>query len=128
MVVKFLWEGYANKAPCDKVTQNYEIGGLKLVDLKSRDLALKISWVSKLTNREESSTSPLYYLLPIKDKVLWNCNIAAKDVRKLKIKSSLPYQFWEQWADFNHYTPCNVEEVMTQTLWFNSHIKRANKL
>ena len=46
IISHFLW-GKSNKFRYDRVIQNYEHGGLKLVDLESKNAALKLSWVLK---------------------------------------------------------------------------------
>ena len=128
-MAKVLWQGYDNKVKYDKVIQEYEVGGLKFVDLKTRNEALKMSWVERLNVKvtENEDTSFIYLPLPIKDALIWKCNTSNTDVKKIVQKNNLlSLQTWELWSKFHYHTPTNFSEVKRQVLWCNSHIKRAN--
>ena len=68
LIIKFLWAGYADKVNYEKTIQQYSVGGLKLMDLEAKDIALKTSWVAKLNN--ENISEIFYVPLPIKSKLI----------------------------------------------------------
>ena len=49
LILDFLWEGKKPKIANSRLTSNYIQGGLKLVDLETKDLSLKVKWF-KLIN------------------------------------------------------------------------------
>ena len=106
MISKFIWKSKAKKIKYEKAIQDYHRGGVKLVDLKSKDRAMKASWVGRAlaTNREDF---PLYYWLPIDNHIIWQCNTLEGDFKANDTELSLPLQAWKVWSSINAHTPQN---------------------
>ena len=86
LILEFIWNEKEYKISSDKLIQDYEHGGLKLIDLEAKNLALKAAWVT--IGKVESS--PIYYDLPIKSPLIWNCTI--KETDKVFRNSQSVYQ------------------------------------
>ena len=54
MFYKFLWDGKEDKKKRSIMISDYENGGLRMLDLNSFNKALKLSWVSKYLNDNNS--------------------------------------------------------------------------
>ena len=112
--------------------QSYKRGGLKLIDLRTKEIVLKCTVVSK---KIELDTQPWWLmlvgkLLPLKEIYFWNTNVHGKDVDKIckqgNIKSvSIIKDYWKAWANVHFNTEVG-EEVMSQMILFNSNIRFRN--
>ena len=82
LLYKFLWKGN------DKVTKasainNYEEGGIKIIDIKSLIKSLCLSWLKRLYG-DNSGTWKNYLEYILKDSgglMLFNCNYNVNDLR-----------------------------------------------
>ena len=122
----YLWKGGIPRIRYTKLVQEYDKGGLKLVDLEEKDLAMKRKWVENLRNREV----PWFYeFLPIKDERIWQTNTSSNDVKKYmkNTRNDFPAQVWFAWSKYNFMTPLTESEMASQILWGNSFIRRINK-
>ena len=121
----FLWNGKKAKIAY-KIMQNPKSqGGLNLVDLRNKDIALKATWPQIL------ATEPKYAKLVYHNmgqgafgENIWRSCIKPEDVKHLGIQSD----FWEDvlwsWASYNYY---NNQNTGNQLIWYNSNIRIANK-
>lgn len=128
IVSNFLWDGGRPKISFNKLCNDKEYGGLKLVNLRNKDLALKCQWVA--TARQFTNIRTLSeQFLPEIGQDFWLCNFKCTDVDKI-VKNS----FWRDVAyawSYTHWHTLdwdNVSLIAAQTLWFNSHIKVDRKL
>ena len=78
LIYKFLWSDKKPRITHKKIIQDCAQGGLKLVDLRAKDLAMKASFVTKAI---QNPNSPIYYDLPIKDERMWQCNLNFLDFK-----------------------------------------------
>ena len=70
IVTDYLWDEEVHSIRYSKLIQNYNDGGLKLVDLELKDKVLKASWVSRINPVKTKLTSAgIYVSLPIKNHV-----------------------------------------------------------
>ena len=78
----FIWEGKPSRIAYHKIFQNYDVGGLRLSDLKTRNLSLKTTWVRCIFDYDGEAFWPIfaYENLPIKNELIWFCNITSNDV------------------------------------------------
>ena len=125
ITAEFIWGSPVHKIQHNRVVQQYEEGGLKLVDLTAKDKAMKA--VAVLRSMVSPGTSPLFHGLPIKNDMIWKCNIAPEDLKTHPL-NSYAYQAWKVWASVNFIIPTSTQDVLNQYLWFNHHIRRAGIL
>ena len=101
--------------------------GLKLVDLQTKDLALKAPWITRLRDRNEEEMRWFYNSYPIKDDRIWRCNTSPKDIKINKELFSVCKNIWKAWSHY-HYQEViqDTQEILNSILWGNSLIHKAN--
>ena len=86
----FLWDSKGNKIEGrTKIINDYDKGGLKMIDIQSFNASLKMKWVQSYLNTENKGTWNMffdYYLERYSGKLLFLCNLKQKDASRLKIK------------------------------------------
>ena len=90
ITLAFLWEGKAHKIRYEKLIQNYNKGGLKLIDLEAKAYALRAKWPLYFKDRQENW---LYGVLKL-DHRIWQFNIEVKDVARI-CESLRGHQYFE---------------------------------
>ena len=77
----FLWKGK------DKVTRlsainNFEGGGIKMIDIDSMVMALRLAWLKRIFNDNENTwkTYLLYLLKDVGGFLIFECNYVMKDL------------------------------------------------
>ena len=125
IIREFLWNGRKSKINYQTLQIQKKEGGLNLVNLKNKDIALKSTW-PQILHQEKDYANLVYTSMRcngIKEDI-WRCNLKSEDVRKLKISNS----FWEDvlrsWAEYNYYTNVRIEN---QLIWYNSRIQIGKK-
>ena len=125
----FLWNGKKSKIKYNKITQSYEEGGLKLVDLEAKNTALEASLVKKL-KQTKADLRWFYSMLPIANASIWNLNISVQDIQKIqgnKNNMNISMEIWKEWSKFYYYDVETVTEIAAHIPWVNSHIHRQNE-
>ena len=85
MVVDFLWEGRVPKISYDKLVQNHDKLGLKLVDLRIKETALKCSWIAN--NYNTPHLEWLYDKLPVRDNKNLGMQFKSQGRKKVRPRS-----------------------------------------
>ena len=128
MVRNFLWRGKRDKIPFKLLLSGKECGGLKLVNLKIRNSALKISWLFKtnvFARNIKESIAPMEL-----GHDFWDCQLNSKHV-KLFLPDWTPV-FWkqvtEEWFAFTWgFDEEDPNRIRSQVLWCNSNILVENR-
>ena len=118
----FLWNGAKPKIVLTTLQANKVSGGLKLVNLKKKERALKLTWLQVLKNETQYANMVYTFMDPILKEDIWRCNLEKTDV-KLIVKNDFWKAILESWADYNYQTECSGEQL----IWWNSKIRIANK-
>ena len=72
IVLEFIWEKKKPKIRYNKIIQDWQYGGLKLIDIENKDHALKAAWLARWVKQNTLDDKQwLYANLPIKDQRLW---------------------------------------------------------
>ena len=130
IILEFLWSKKPSKIKYNKLVQKYEDGGLKLIDLRSKDIALKAAWVPRWkAKKSQADLNWIYINLPIKDERIWLCNISQRDLTNLvKVgKLDMGYQVLKAWNRLNYSTVLDQEMFTHTPIWLNSEIRRADE-
>ena len=117
----FIWNNKKSKIAYNILQNPKEAGGLNLVNLEKKDIALKATWPQILY--KESEYSKMVYSMmkcsTLQDDI-WRCHLNQQDVKCLKITN----QFWQDvltsWSHYNYYYQNRYEN---QLIWYNSDIK-----
>ena len=125
-IVNFLWDGKTPRIAYHKLIRDYDQLGLKLIDLETKNIALKAAWIPKWFHKKD--TDWIYCTLPVKNNKIWLCNIKPSDVRKLVgidfDTCDVAGSIWYAWAEYTYKYPESTEEVLDSLLWGNSLIVR----
>ena len=129
LVKDFIWNGRKAKIALRTLQGEKENGGLGLVNLRTKDIALKLQWIPKIyKNQAGSEKEIIYYNMgnPIGD-AIWEASIREKDIRN---KGGDP--FWKDvlvyWTLVNGNEPTNKVEILNQVIWQNSAIRIQDKI
>ena len=73
----FIWDQKPDKINRNILCQNYNNGGLKMIDLKKNVLSLKASWVKRILDKDNNGQWKDIYLNKLKNyggELLFECN------------------------------------------------------
>ena len=129
LITKFLWSDGPAKIAYNKLIQDHENMGLKLVDLELKDLALKAAWPVRWNNKDPGDSKLILNQLPIKDSSIWDCNIKSSDISKITPPNLVSpiYAIWSAWAKLTYNADISdFDEIIFQTICGNSNIRQCN--
>ena len=123
LLFKFLWKG------TDKVTRlsainEYENGGLKMIDLESMIQSFRLAWIKRTFEAYDSTwKSYLRHLLNrFGGLFLFHCNY---DVKDIPITSQFYSELLKWWSDFRE--EFDTERDRQNIVWNNKEIRINNK-
>ena len=123
LMSKFIWNGHKPKISLKVLQTSKQLGGMNLVNLEYKDIAIKTSWITMLdTDPLLENTVYTILKLTIKKKFWW-CNLQVADVKK--VLPELKDRFWIQVAEA-WFQSRNTHERKRQYLWYNSEIRVQN--
>ena len=126
IITEFLWGHKPPKIRYLKLIQNYDKMGLKLIDLKEKDYALKASWITRW-KKQGGIPDWIYVNLPVKSELIWSCNLSQKDIEMHFCRGiDMGAQLLRAWGRITYQTHPDFEDFITTPLWANSDIRRAN--
>ena len=131
IITRFIWDNKTPKFKYNYLIRDYSQGGLKLVDLKSKNDSLKCKWMVKAVKNNHTFWS-LYgtKLMGLPIERLVNCNITVKDIKGTmgQKTQSIWLDIWTAWAEYNFRYNIQREEIPSELLWYNSNVRfRQNK-
>ena len=129
MLTQFIWNGKKPKIRIEDLMKDKQDGGCRLANIIARDKALKVQWIKRV--QEDLVLAALFkYFIggKIQSALLWECNFKRKDILIIfKCKNKFWKSILEAWADVNFSSPQTVAQIANQVLWYNSHIRIANR-
>ena len=121
---RFLWNGKSAKIAFQVLKNPYDQGGLKLVDLKAKDKALKATWPQILLDEKDYSVMVYSVLCPELHELIWKVYLRPEHVKLFNISN----QFWSDvlaaWCEYNYWHNFQIDN---QIIWYNSRILVENK-
>ncbi len=132
ILFSFLWNNKVERIRRTTLILPLDEGGIKMPHLPSFNYAIKLSWLKRLLQADNTRAWKSLFLhnIPIQDDLLWTCNLKKDDVSILTDKCV--NKFWkevfEAWAIFNFKDDKGNEDIRKQVLWFNSYIKVQGKV
>ena len=75
MILKFIWNGHKPKISLKTLQASKTCGGLKLIDLRKRDAALKTTWPGILTTDNKLSQIVYLDIGCVLNEQIWRCNL-----------------------------------------------------
>ena len=124
----FLWDGRGDKIKRTEMINDYEKGGLKMLDIQIFNRALKSIWIQKYLDDNNTGKWKLifdFYLSKQGGKHLFSGNLRTKDVQNLGLGNEFLNEILCIWAEINFQeTLCDFQN---SPLWHNSLIREANQ-
>ena len=130
LVKGFIWDNKKSKISNVRLQQEWEYGGVKLVDLMLKDKSLKLSAFLHIINADPNSllNTILASYANISIDFLKDSNLQCKDI-PLRLKAfPFLYDILSSWCYINFYHPTSCEDILSQRIWYNSNIRIANKV
>ena len=106
---------------------DYDKGGLKMVDIKSFSQALKLKWIGKFLDNDNQSKWKLfftYYLQEYGGTLIFQCNLRCNDVPLLKLRNTFLEEILQIWTQINFAS--EEQDFYNACIWYNSMV-RINK-
>ena len=129
IILQFLWDGKPARIRYNKLIQNYNKNGLKLVDIEAKNHVTKAMWPIRWQLKHRlNKIHWLYMNMPIKDERLWLCRLDVNDINKY-IKNSVDMcsQILKSWSILTRSHDFDPTTFYNTPLWYNSDIRRANE-
>ena len=129
---KFLWDGKGDKIKRSIMISDYENGGLRMLDLNSFNKALKLSWVRKYLNENNSGKWKLLFDFQLEDyggAEFFRGNLDRNDVSKyINVPDPFITEIVQIWTELSFEdTVKSMEHFLSLNLWHNSLVKVGKK-
>ena len=128
---KFLWDGKGDKIKRTVVINGYQEGGIKMLDIKSFNSALKATWIPKyldVNNKGKWKIVFKYWLSRIQKENIFTYNLSRKVAQAINVDDKFLQELIEIWAEVNFQGKLrSLKEFEEQTLWHNSLIRIENE-
>ena len=127
----FLWDGRGDKIKRDIIISEYKSGGLRMIDIKSFNKALKSTWNKKYLDKDNHGKWKLFFDLHLTDyggTDLFKGNLNKNDLHKYyKISDTFLSEVLQIWSEisFNGNITSN-KQFRSMNLWHNSLFKVGN--
>ena len=125
VVRDYIWGGKKSKIALQILQNPKEEGGLNLVNLKNKDIALKATW-PRILEKEKEYSQLVYSIMrcSIIQQDIWRCTLLPEHVEVIKIKNTFWQDTLKSWCVYNtkqYQLPEN------QIIWLNSYIQVQDK-
>ena len=123
LIYNFIWNGNNDKVKRTLLEQDFEQGGLKMLDFETMVKAAKIKWIKRYFDGEHADWKIMFETFCCKE----NLNVYLRsnfDVKELT--NSIPSYYMESikyWCTLK----TNVIDGFDQFIWYNKRIKLGNK-
>ena len=118
-ISQFLWNNKRAKIPLRTLQSSKSVGGLKLINLKNRDTAIKITWQRLLKKDPKMANLAYHFFAPELQHDVWKCNISEGIIPSMFKNGK--NQFWEDvlkaWSRCQN---CMNADKASRFLWYNA--------
>ena len=132
MFFNFLWDGKGDKIKRDIMISDYENGGLKMIDIKLFNSALKSGWIKKYLDKENHGIWKLLFDLELRNfggEQMFRGNLSKEDLSKyIKISDSFTLEILQIWSDIKYEANIlSIEQLKAHNLLQNFLIRVGNR-
>ena len=118
----FLWDGKGDKIKRNITISDYENGGLRMIDIKLFNKALKLSWIKKYLDTENHGKWKLLFdlqLRPFGGEAIFRGNLSKKDLAKyITISDAFTLEILQTFTDIRYEgSISSIEQFKAQSLW-----------
>ena len=128
LLYDFLGYGKGDKVKRTIMINDYERGGLKMLDLKTFNKALKISWLQKYFDPKNKSKRKLFLEKDVERKggrLVFSGFLKKEDIVHLDFENPFYKEVLEAWFELSHQAAKTNEVIDTSShqIWLNSEIR-----
>ena len=131
ILFNFLWDGKGDKIKRDIMISDYENGGLRMIDIKLFNKALKLSWIKKYLDTENHGKWKLLFdlqLRPFGGEAIFRGNLSKKDLAKYITISDAFALKLQTFTDIRYEgSISSIEQFKAQSLWQTSLTRVGNR-
>lgn len=129
---EFVWDGRGDKIKRKVMINDFNDGGLRMLDIESFNKALKCSWIKKYLDDNNKGKWKLFMDMELEcfGKLLLTCNLSKKDfLTRVEARDPFFREIINVWTEVN-FEPLlkSIEHFNSQILWLNSLFKIDNKI
>ena len=129
LMFNFLWDGKPDKIKRETIIQDYEYGGLKLVDIETFIFLLKVGWVKRLAQTENNKLLKKIYerdLNQFGGDILFESSMSKEDIVYLfkKKTTNILRDVRLAWNSLTNKTV--IYNYGNEIIWNNSNIRVDN--
>lgn len=111
----FIWNGGPDRVKREILTESYEKGGLKMINIQHFTAALKLTWIKRFVTKPDAWSEPLRHLSD-SDRSLWNLGPMSQKL--------VENPFWSDvlkaWDFFRQKTTVKeTVDVINEPIWYN---------
>ncbi|MCW4346095.1 MAG: reverse transcriptase domain-containing protein, partial [Candidatus Thiodiazotropha endolucinida] len=91
LMFNFIWDGKPEKIKRETLIKDYDKGGLKMIDLRTFIMSLKISWLKRMLDNDKNKLYKHIYMSELKPyggKLFFESNYSEKDIENIKTKNN----------------------------------------
>ena len=128
LLYEFLWDAKNDKIKRSEMINDYDKGGLKMIDIESFNKSLKLKWIQGYLNDDNHAKWKLffdYYLEKFGGKLVFLSNLSTQDAASLDLTDPFLKEVLEHWTNLN-YREENLD-FMNSYIWQNSLIRIGNQ-
>ena len=132
MFYSFLWSGRGDKIKWDVMISDYKNGGLRLIDIKSFNKALKSTWVKKYLDCDNQGKWKLFFDSELHDfggAVIFKGNLNKNDLAKfMHISDPFTTAILKRWSEISYDdNTTSTENLLSLPLSQNSLVRKAKR-
>jgi len=137
ILFEFIWNSGTDRIKRSTLVGKLDLGGINMIDVSNLNKSLKIGWVKRLATQYGTWCSSILKnlpLIPTEENIRYflQGNLKSTDFNIwLKINAShIWYEIMTEWCQYNYKGIVLIvdrTEILSQTLWFNSHIRIAGQ-
>ena len=122
----FLWNNKPDKIKRKQLTQNYQNGGLRMLDIYLFINSLKCSWIKRLFENKNKGQWKLFYFNEINNfggKLLFESSLNKDVVLTMFPKRNFLQDILLSWVNVINNDACNIKYIGKEIIWNNKNIK-----
>ena len=128
LLYDFLWGRKGDKVKRTIMINDYERGGLKMLDLKTFNKVLKISWIQKYFDPKNKSKWKHFLEKDVERKggrLVFSGFLKKEDIVHLDFENPFYKEVLEAWFELSHQAAKKpeVKDTSSHQIWLNSEIE-----
>ena len=128
LLYNFLWNGKNDKIRRSGMCQAYEVGGLKMVDIKSFPAALKISWLKRILHYDGKLSKILQAMCSLIQNVKQRGGEFANIIMQ-RVKNPFWFYVFKHYKKISaKYLPVTFDDFVSECLHYNVNICRGKRV